>query len=149
MLNYSLFEYILIIEEVNLFIGVNKDIIKNFEKGLLYYNLYYVWKDSKTSYNMLEKALDCFEKEASLNFKNMIHYCLLKMYKMNFIFNVKLYGNIKEKTLKLFKETFWNKQNEYAETIVNDIIELNISDKDPDLNLFMKKKYSEMIKNYE
>jgi len=149
MFSYSLFEYMLIIEEVNLFIEVNKNIIKNFEKGLLYYNLYYIWKDSKTNYNMLEKALDCFEKETSLNFKNMIYYCLLKMYKMNFIFNGKLCENIKEKMIKLFKEAFGNKQNEYAETIVNDIIELNISDKDPDLNLFMEKKYSEMIKNYE
>ena len=149
MFKYSLFDYMLIIEEVNLFIDLNKDIIKNFEKGLLYYNLYYIWKDSKTNYNMLEKALECFEKETSLNFKNMIYYCLLKMYKMNFIFNNKLCGNIKEKMLKLFKEAFGYKQNEYAETIVNDIIELNISDKDPDLNLFMEKKYSEMIKDYE
>jgi len=98
---------------------------------------------------MLEKALECFEKETSLNFKNMIYYCLLKMYKMNFIFNNKLCENIKEKMLRLFKEAFGNKQNEYAETIVNDIIDLNISDKDPDLNLFMEKKYSEMIKNFE
>ena len=149
MFKYSLFDYMLIIEEVNLFIDLNKDIIKNFEKGLLYYNLYYIWKDSKTNYNMLEKALECFEKETSLNFKNMIYYCLLKMYKMNFIFNNKLCENIKEKMLKLFKEGFGNKQNEYAETIVNDIIELNISDKDPDLNLFVEKKYSEMIKDYE
>ena len=148
MFNYSLFEHETKNQEVNLFIEQNKDFIKNFEKGLLYYNLYYLWKDSKTNYNMLEKALDCFEKETSLNFNNMIYYCLLKMYKMNYIFNNELCEDIKKKMLKLFKEAFGNKQNEFAEIIVNDIIKLNTSENDPDLNLFREKKYSESFEYY-
>ena len=148
MFNYSLFEHETKNQEVNLFIEQNKDFIMNFEKGLLYYNLYYLWKDSKTNYNMLEKALDCFEKETSLNFKNMIYYCLLKMYKMSYIFNNNLCEDIKKKMLKLFKEAFGNKQNEFAEIIVNDIIKLNTSENDPDLNLFREKKYSESFEYY-
>jgi len=148
MFNYSLFEHETKNQEVNLFIEQNKDFIMNFEKGLLYYNLYYLWKDSKTNYNMLEKALDCFEKETSLNFNNMIYYCLLKMYKMNYIFNNELCEDIKKKMLKLFKEAFGNKQNEFAEIIVNDIIKLNTSENDPDLNLFREKKYSESFEYY-
>ena len=149
MFNYSLFEHSTKNQEVTLFIERNKDFIKNFEKGLLYYNLYYLWKDSKTNYNMLEKALDCFEKETSLNFNNMIYYCLLKMYKMSYVFNNKLCEDIREKMLKLFKEAFGNIQNEFAETIVNDIIKLNTSENDPDLNLFREKKYSESLESFD
>ena len=149
MFDYNLFEHSIINQEVNHFIERNKDFIKNFEKGLLYYNLYYLWKDSKTNYNMLENALDCFEKETSLNFNNMIYYCLLKMYKMSYIFNNKLCEDIRIKMLKLFKEAFGNNQNEFAETIVNDIIKLNTSENDPDLNLFREKKYSETLESYD
>ena len=81
MFDYSLYEHSIINKKVTLFIEKNKNFIKNFDKGFLYYNLYYLWKDSNTNYNMLERALDCFEKETSLNFNNMIYYCLLKMYK--------------------------------------------------------------------
>ena len=73
MFDYNLYEHSIINKKVTLFIEKNKNFIKNFEKGFLYYNLYYLWKDSKTNYNMLEKALDCFEKESSLNFSNMIY----------------------------------------------------------------------------
>ena len=149
MFDYNLYEHSIINKKVTLFIEKNKNFIKNFEKGFLYYNLYYLWKDSNTNYNMLERALDCFEKETSLNFNNMIYYCLLKMYKMSYIFNNKLCEDIREKMLKLFKEAFGNNQNEFAETIVNDIIKLNTSENDPDLNLFREKKYSESFEYFE
>ena len=64
---------------------------------------------------------------------------------MSYIFNEKLCKNLKEKMLKLFKETFGNNQDEFAETITNDIIKLNTSDNDPDINLFKEKKYSEIL----
>ena len=74
----------------------------------------------------------------------MIYYCLLKMYKMNYIYNNKLCDTIKNKMLKLLKEAFGNKQNDFVEAIVNDIIKINTSDDDPDINLF-KEKYSELF----
>ena len=104
-------------------------------------NMFYLWKDSETNYNMLERALDYFEKETSLNFNNMIYICLLKMYKMSYKFSNKLCEDIRVKMLKLFKESFENNQNEFAETIVNDIIKLNTSENDPDLNLFREKNF--------
>ncbi len=63
MLSYSYFDYMLIIEEVNLFIDLNKDIIKNFEKGLLYYNLYYIWKDSKFNIICWKKLWNALKKK--------------------------------------------------------------------------------------
>ena len=144
MFNYNIMEYYTKHEEVNTFIKLNKDKIRNFEKGLLYYNLYYLWSDFETNYNYLAKALDCFEKETTLNFNNMIYYCLLKMYKMNYVYNYKLCDEIKNKMLKLIKDAFGNKQNEFVEKIVDDIIKINTSDDDPDINLF-KEKWSELF----
>ena len=128
MLNYDIMDYYIKHKEVNDFIEHNKGKIRNFEKGLLYYNLYYLWSDFETNYNYLKKALDCFEKETSLNFNNMIYYCILKMYKMNYIYNYKLCEDIKNKLIKLLKEAFGNKQNEFVEKIVDDIIKINTSD---------------------
>ena len=144
MFKYNIMDYFIKHKEVNNFIEHNKGKIRNFEKGLLYYNLYYLWSDFETNYKLLENALYCFENENSLNFNNMIYYCLLKMYKMNYVYNNKLCDTIKNKMLKLLKEAFGNKQNEFVETIVNDIIKINTSDDDPDINLF-KEKYSELF----
>ena len=145
MFNYNIMEYFLKHEEVNKFIEQHKDKIKNFEKGLLYYNLYYLWSSFETNYNLLEKALYYFEKEESINFNTMIYYCLLKMYKMNYIYNNELCGEIKEKMIKLLKEAFGNKQNEFVETIVEDIIKINTSDEDPDINLFKEKLFDSLF----
>ena len=143
MQNYNPMEYYTKQKEVEDFIEKNKDKIRNFEKGLLYYNLYYIWSDSKTNYNFLVKALDFFEKETTLNFNTMIYYCLLKMYKMNYIFNNKKCEEIKNKIMKLLGDAFGNKQNEFVEAIIDDIIKLNTSEDDPDLNLFKEIKLSE------
>ena len=143
MSNYNPMEYYPKQKEVEDFIEKNKDKIRNFEKGLLYYNLYYIWSDSKTNYNFLVKALDLFEKETTLNFNTMIYYCLLKMYKMNYIFNNKKCEEIKNKIRKLLIDAFGNKQNEFVEAIIDDIIKLNTSEDDPDLNLFKEIKLSE------
>lgn len=142
MLKYNLFDYFVKHKEVNDFIENNKGKIKFFEQGLLYYNLYYLWRDIGTNYTYLEKALNCFEKDINLNFNNMIYYCLLKMYKMNYVCNPKLCEDIKNKIIKLLNAAFRNSQNEFVETIVEDIIKMNTKDSDPDIILF-KEKFDE------
>lgn len=142
--NHNINEYFTKHKEVEDFIEKNKDKIRNFEKGLLYYNLFFIWSNSKANYNLLAKALDCFEKETSLNYNTMIYNCLLKMYRMNYIFNNEKCDEIKKKMLKFFSEAFGNKQNEFAESIVDDIIKLNTSEDDPDLKLFKQTKLEEM-----
>ena len=61
------------------------------------------------------------------------------MYKFNYVYNYKLCEEIKNKLVKLLKEAFGNKQNEFVEKIVDDIIKMNTSDDDPDINLFKEK----------
>jgi hypothetical protein len=62
---------------------------------------------------------------------------------MNYIFNNKKCEEIKNKIMKLLGDAFGNKQNEFVEAIIDDIIELNTSEDDPDLNLFKETKLSE------
>jgi len=143
MSNYNPMDFYTKQKEVEDFIEKNEDKIRNFEKGLLYYNLYFIWADSKTNYNYLAKALDFFEKETTLNFNTMIYYCLLKMYKMNYIFNKEKCEEIKNKIRKLLIDAFGNNQNEFVEAIIDDIIKLNTSEDDPDLNLFKETKLTE------
>ena len=142
--NHQMNEYYTKHKEIEDFIEKNKDIIRNFEKGFLYYNLYFIWSNSKANYNLLVKALDCFEKETTLNFNTMIYNCLIKMYKMNYIFNNDKCEEIKNKILIFFRNAFGNKQNEFVESIVDDIIKLNTDENDPDLKLFAETKLEEL-----
>ena len=48
-----------------------------------------------------------------------------------------------EQIRKLLIDAFGNKQNEFVEAIIDDIIKLNTSEDDPDLNLFKEIKLSE------
>ena len=142
--NHQMNEYYTKHKEIEYFIEKNKDIIRNFEKGFLYYNLYFIWSNSKANYNLLVKALDCFVKETTLNFNTMIYNCLIKMYKMNYIFNNDKCEEIKNKILIFFRNAFGNKQNEFVESIVDDIIKLNTDENDPDLKLFAETKLEEL-----
>ena len=145
MFKYNINDYYLKHKEVNKFIEKNKDKLRNFEKGLLYYNLYYLWSDFETNYNYLKKALDCFEKETDLHFSEMIYYYLLKMYKMNYVYNNNLCDDIKKKIVKFFQESFGNKQNDYVETIIDEIIKINTSEGDPDIVLFRQKIFESFL----
>ena len=55
MSNYNPMDFYTKQKEVEDFIEKNEDKIRNFEKGLLYYNLYYLWSDFETNYNYLKK----------------------------------------------------------------------------------------------
>ena len=137
--------------EILKFIKKNNNSINNYEKGLLYFNLYFLnFGDYSINYNMLEKALDCYEKEKDMEFNIMKYYCLLKMYKINYIFYDYKCEEVKKKMLKLIEETLGNKHNEYAEILLNDILELYTSDEDPDISNFKMFKSGEMgdCRNY-
>jgi len=62
-------------DEVLKFIKNNKNNINNYEKGLLYFNLYFLnYGDYSINYNMLEKALECYENEKDMEFNIMKYY---------------------------------------------------------------------------
>ena len=138
-----------IIKDVTEFLENNKDKTINHEKGLLYYNLYYLWVDYKTNHGLLEKALECYDNEKNMDFNIMKYYCLLKMYKVDFVYKNNLCNDIKNRMLKLLKEAFGNKQNDYVEKILDDIIKDNTSDDEPDIINFRENKIFENFKeNY-
>ena len=138
-----------IIKDVTEFLDNNKDKTINHEKGLLYYNLYYLWVDYKTNHGLLEKALECYDNEKNMDFNIMKYYCLLKMYKVDFVYKNNLCNDIKNRMLKLLKEAFGNKQNDYVEKILDDIIKDNTSDDEPDIINFRENKIFENFKeNY-
>ena len=117
-----------------LIINKNKNNINNYEKGLLYFNLYFLnYGDYSVNFELLEKALECYENEKNMDFNIMKYYCLLKMYKISYVFFEDKCDKIRDKMLKLFKEAFGNKHNEFAEILVDDVIELFTSDDDPDI----------------
>ena len=138
-------------DEVLNFIKKNKNNINNYEKGLLYFNLYFLnYGDYSINYNMLEKALECYEQEKDMEFNIMKYYCLLKMYKINYVFYEYRCEEVEKKMLKLIEETLGNKHNEYAEILLEDILELYTSDDDEDISNFQdfKNGGNEGCRNY-
>ena len=84
-----------------------------------------------------------------MDFNIMKYYCLLKMYKIDFVYKNNLCDDIKKRMLKLLKEAFGNKQNDYVEKILDDIIKDNTSDDEPDIINFRENKIFENFKeNY-
>ena len=138
-------------DEVLNFIKKNKNNINNYEKGLLYFNLYFLnYGDYSINYNMLEKALECYEQEKDMEFNIMKYYCLLKMYKINYVFYEYRCEEVEKKMLKLIEEALGNKHNEYAEILLEDILELYTSDDDEDISNFQdfKNGGNEGCRNY-
>ena len=78
----------------------------------------------------------------------MKYYCLLKMYKINYAFYNDKCDNIKNKMLNLIKEAFGNKHDEFAEILLEDILELYTSDDDPDIINFNLQKNGGDCRNY-
>ena len=73
--------------EVVNFIKKNGNKLSNYEKGLLYFNLYFLsYGDYSINYNLAQKALECYENEKIFDFNIMKYYCLLKMYKVSYVF---------------------------------------------------------------
>ena len=136
-------------KEVLSFIKKNQKKLNNYEKGLLYFNLYFLnYGDYSKNYELVEKALECYEKEKMFDFNIMKYYCLLKMYKINYAFYNDKCDNIKNKMLNLIKEAFWNKHDEFAEILLEDILELYTSDDDPDIINFNLQKNGGDCRNY-
>ena len=127
--------------EIIKFIKKNNNNMNNYEKGLLYFNLYFLdYGNYSINYELLEKALECYENEKDIEFNIMKYYCLLKMYKINYVFYNEKCDEIKKKMLKLINEALGNRHKEFAEILLNDIIELYTSEEDPDIANFIMYK---------
>ena len=131
-------------KEVLNFMKKNNNKINNYEKGLLYFNLYFLnYGDYLKNYEFVKKALECYENEKDLVFNIMKYYCLLKMYKISYVFFNERCDEIRKKMLKLIQEAFGNKYNDFAEILLNDILELYTSDDDNDIMMFNMQKHGD------
>ena len=95
------------------------------------------------NYEFVKKALECYENEKDLVFNIMKYYCLLKMYKISYVFFNEKCDEIRKKMLKLIQEAFGNKHNDFAEILLNDILELYTSDDDNDNMMFNMQKHGD------
>ena len=130
--------------EVLDFIKKYNNKINNYEKGLLYFNLYFLsYGNYEINYNFVKNALDCYENEKNMDFNIMKYYCLLKMYKISYVFFENKCKEIENKMLKLIQEAFGNKHDELAKILLDDILDLYTSDDDPDIISFNMNKNGE------
>ena len=133
--------------EITKFIEQNNDKINNYEKGVLYFNLFCLWPYSDgylKNYNLLEKGLECYENDKEFQFNILKYNFLLKMFKINFVFNLKLCVDIRKKLLKLFYEVLGDKQKEFAEILLDDLLKLYTSNEDREMKGLKAIKYKEL-----
>ena len=132
--------------EITKFMEENKDKINNYEKGILYYYLFCLWPyegEYIKNYYLLEKGLECCENEKGIIHNNGLLYCfLLKMYKVNFVFNEKLCIEIRKKMLFLYKELLGDKLKDFIEVLLDDLLNYYTSDDDGEIRGF---KYFKLL----
>ena len=123
--------------EITKFIEENNDNINNYEKGVLYYDLFCLWPyedESIKNYNLLKKGLEyCESEKSNIHFNGLIYCFLLKMYKINFVFNEKLCIEIRKKMTLLFNEVLGYKRKEFIDILLNDLLNYYTSDKDEEI----------------
>ena len=132
--------------EITKFMEENKDKINNYEKGILYYYLFCLWPyegEYIKNYYLLEKGLECCENEKGIIHNNGLLYCfLLKMYKVNFVFNEKLCIEIRKKMQFLYKELLGDKLKDFIEVLLDDLLNYYTSDDDGEIRGF---KYFKLL----
>ena len=133
--NYNQKLYLEKANEIMKFIESNNDNINNYEKVLLYYNLFCLWPYDRYSknYNLLQKGLECCENEKNIKINILKYYILLKMYKINFVFNDKLCGEIKKKLILLFNGILGKERDDFAELLLDDLLNMHTSKDDNEI----------------
>ena len=148
--NYNQKLYFEKANEITKFINEHNDKINNYEKGVLYYNLFCLWPYNDgylQNYNLLKEGLQCCENENNMKINILIYYFLLKMYKLNFVFNDKLCIEIRKKMILLFTEVLGNKQQEFIEILLDDLLNMYTSNDDREikgLKIFKLKELKEL-----
>ena len=102
------------------------------------------------NYNLLLKGIECCENEKSINLNIMKYNFFLKMFKVNFVFNIKLCLEIRKKILILFNEVLGNEEEELSEIIVDDLLKLYTSKEDREikgLKVIQMKEFSDKYVN--
>ena len=125
--------------EITKFIEDNNDKINNYEKSVLYFNLFCLWPYNDgyiKNYNLLEKGLECCENEINIQLNIMQYYFLLKMFKINFVFNIKLCVDVRKKMIKLFSGVLGDNNKELAEALLDDLLKFYTSDEDREIKGF-------------
>ena len=149
--NYDQQKYLEKANEITKFIDENNDKINNYEKGVLFYNLFCLWPYSDgyiKNYNLLQKGLEFCENENNLTFNILMYYFLLKMYKVNFVFNEKLCNDIRQKMEILFFGVLGDKRKEFCKILLDDLLNYYTSKEDNEikgLKMIKFKEYKDLI----
>ena len=138
--------------EITKFMEENKDNLNNYEKGVLYYYLFCLWPyedEYKKNYYLLEKGLECCENEKGIIHSNSLIYCfLIKMHKVNFVFNDKLCIEIRKKMQLLYKELLGDRLKDFIEVLLDDLLNYYTSDDDGEIRGFKYIKLLEFKKKF-
>ena len=152
--NFEQKKYLDIANEITKFVDDNNNNISNYEKGILFYNLFCLWPYNDSylkNYNLLKNGLESLENEKIMQFNILKYNYLLKMYKVNYVFNEKLKDEVKQKMIILFSEVLGNKEKEFIEILLDDLINFYTKNEDREIkglklikfkefqNIFMKK----------
>ena len=134
--NFEQKKYLDIANEITKFVDDNNNNISNYEKGILFYNLFCLWPYNDSylkNYNLLKNGLESLENEKIMQFNILKYNYLLKMYKVNYVFNEKLKDEIRQKMIILFSEVLGNKEKEFIEILLDDLINFYTKNEDREI----------------
>ena len=134
--NFEQKKYLDIAKEISKFVDDNNNNISNYKKGILFYNLFCLWPYNDSylkNYNLLKNGLESLENEKIMQFNVLKYNYLLKMYKVNYVFNEKLKDEVKQKMIILFSEVLGNKEKEFIEILLDDLINFYTKNEDREI----------------